>query len=150
MLSWYPNSTLHCILPMQPSQLIKFSNFESKPPQRHKRLNSNYFTRRTSGQCLGTFKTQIFPFCYPFLAVTFTATPPPLNFISISLFLSQSGRSPCESQERTKREPSVWDCNWAIPFLGAVNTGTWPSRLRSLESGPIRYGHESCWIQTLH
>jgi hypothetical protein len=32
MLSWYPNSTLHCMLPMQPSQLeISFcSNVTSK------------------------------------------------------------------------------------------------------------------------
>jgi hypothetical protein len=39
-------------------------------------------------QCMGTFKIQIFPFCYPFLAVPFTAPPP--NFISLSLSLSLS------------------------------------------------------------
>jgi hypothetical protein len=29
MLNWYPNSTLHCNLPMQPSQWAKYSNFDS-------------------------------------------------------------------------------------------------------------------------
>jgi hypothetical protein len=94
MLSWHPNSTLHCMPPMQPTQLIKFSNFESKPQQRHKRLNSNYFTRRTSGQCLGTFKIQNFPFCDPFLAVPFTS-PPPLKlyfYLSLSLSLERVSR----------------------------------------------------------
>jgi hypothetical protein len=29
-----------------------------------------------------------------------------------------------------EREPSVWGYNWAILFLGDINTETWPSRLR--------------------
>jgi hypothetical protein len=38
-------------------------------------------------------------------------------------------RSPCESQEATKREPSARGYNWATLFLGDINTGTWHSRL---------------------
>jgi hypothetical protein len=33
--------------------------------------------------------------------------------------------------------------NWATLFLGDINTGTGPSRLGSLESEPVKYGHES-------
>jgi hypothetical protein len=38
-------------------------------------------------------------------------------------------RSPCESQEVTKSEPSARGYNWVTLFLGDINTGTWPSRL---------------------
>jgi hypothetical protein len=38
-------------------------------------------------------------------------------------------RSPCESLEATKKEPSTRGYNWATLFLGDINTGTWPSRL---------------------
>jgi hypothetical protein len=32
-----------------------------------------------------------------------------------------------------EREASAWGYNWANLFLGDINTGTWPFRLRSLE-----------------
>jgi hypothetical protein len=35
-------------------------------------------------------------------------------------------RSPAIRRRRQK-EPSAWGCNWATPFLGDINTGTWPS-----------------------
>jgi hypothetical protein len=39
-----------------------------------------------------------------------------------------------------ENQPSVWGYNCL--FLGDINTGTWPSRLGSLESETVKYGHE--------
>jgi hypothetical protein len=36
-------------------------------------------------------------------------------------------------------EPSAWGYNWATLFLGDINTGTWPSRLGSLEFERVKY-----------
>jgi hypothetical protein len=33
-----------------------------------------------------------------------------------------------------EKEPSAWGYNWATLFLGDINTGTWLSRLGSIES----------------
>jgi hypothetical protein len=38
--------------------------------------------------------------------------------------------------------------NWTGLFLEDVNTRTWPSRLGSLESERVNYGHESCGTRT--
>jgi hypothetical protein len=38
--------------------------------------------------------------------------------------------------------------NWAILFLGDINTGTWPSILGNLEFETVKYGHESCGTWT--
>jgi hypothetical protein len=38
-------------------------------------------------------------------------------------------RSPTSRRKRRKREPSAWGYNWVTLFLGAINTGTQPSRL---------------------
>jgi hypothetical protein len=38
--------------------------------------------------------------------------------------------------------------NWATPFLGDISTETWPSRLGSLESETVKYGHEYHGTQT--
>jgi hypothetical protein len=35
--------------------------------------------------------------------------------------------------------------NWATVFLADVNTGTWPTRMESLKSETVKYGHESRW-----
>jgi hypothetical protein len=71
MLSWYPNSTLHCMLLMQPSKYQLFKIFRhnlalpksdyispttAAPTSFKSKLNKS-FTRRTSGHCLGTFQT---------------------------------------------------------------------------------------------
>jgi hypothetical protein len=36
----------------------------------------------------------------------------------------------CELQEATKRECNAWWYNWPTLFLGNINTGTYPSRLK--------------------
>jgi hypothetical protein len=69
---------------MQPSQLIKYPNLEPKPPitpRTHK--FKLYFIRRTSGQCLGTFKTLIL-FLTPHLG-SVSHCPPPQILNSLSL-----------------------------------------------------------------
>jgi hypothetical protein len=38
-------------------------------------------------------------------------------------------------------ERSAWEYNWAILFLGDINTGTWRSGWGSLESEAVKYGH---------
>jgi hypothetical protein len=38
--------------------------------------------------------------------------------------------SPASRRRRRKGDPNAWVFNWATLFLGDVNTGTWPSRLR--------------------
>jgi hypothetical protein len=77
MLSWYPNSTLHCMLLMQPSKYLLFKIFRhnialpksdyispttSAPTSLKIKIEqitntSLAFTGRTSGHCLGTFET---------------------------------------------------------------------------------------------
>jgi hypothetical protein len=42
-----------------------------------------------------------------------------------------------------EKEPSAWRYNRATLFLGDINTGTWLSRLGSLQSETVKFGHES-------
>jgi hypothetical protein len=47
-----------------------------------------------------------------------------------------------------ERKPGAWGYNWATLFLRDINMGTWPSRLVSLESETVKYGHESRGTRT--
>jgi hypothetical protein len=106
MLSWYQNSTLHCMPPMQPSQLFLFLNAQildlspHNPPIANSFFQiANFFKplitliifctiRRTSGLCLGTFRSVIV-ISYPTHLMVVTHAAPP-NFLSLSLSLSIS------------------------------------------------------------
>jgi hypothetical protein len=60
MLSWCPNSTLHCSLHMQPLQCqIKFHHNAALPTSYKKLIPIICITsiRRKNGHCLGAFKT---------------------------------------------------------------------------------------------
>jgi hypothetical protein len=45
-------------------------------------------------------------------------------------------------------KPSTWGYNQVTLFLGDIITGTWPSRLGSLESETVKCGHESRGTRT--
>jgi hypothetical protein len=53
----------------------------------------------------------------------------------------------------TWRKLSAWGYNWTTLFLGDINTGTWPSRLRGVSDETVIHGHGSCatitsgWLQ---
>jgi hypothetical protein len=47
------------------------------------------------------------------------------------------------SRKRRPKGTQCWGCNWATKFVWDINMGMWPSRLGSLESETVKYGHES-------
>jgi hypothetical protein len=55
---------------------------------------------------------------------------------------------PASRRRRRKWNPASGGYNWATLFLGDINTGTWPSRLGSLESERVKYGRESRGTRT--
>jgi hypothetical protein len=81
MLSWFPNSTLHCMPTMQPP-LVNFLNFVLCSFSKSRNYSKFHVNRRTSGQCLGTFRTKSV-ISYPPPMVVSLATLP--KFLSLSL-----------------------------------------------------------------
>jgi hypothetical protein len=49
---------------------------------------------------------------------------------SVHLHVEMGQIPPCKSQEVMKRKPSAYGYNWVTLFLGDINTGSHPSRMR--------------------